>query len=43
MHGVHFKKKANSLLIWMDMVENGELAFETKYELFKVIDSTNTN
>lgn len=36
MHGVHFQKKDTSLLIWMDMHENGKLAFETKYELFRV-------
>ena len=42
MHGVHFKKKENSLLVWMDMVENGKVKFETKYELFRVIDSVKT-
>lgn len=36
MHGVHFKKNDKSLVIWMDMVEDGEIAFETRYELFKV-------
>lgn len=36
MHGVHFQKKDTSLLIWMDMLENEKLAFETRYELFRV-------
>ena len=36
MHGVHFLKKENSLLVWMDMVENGKVKFETKYELYRV-------
>jgi len=36
MHGVHFQKKDSSLLIWMDMLENEEVAFVTKYELFRV-------
>ena len=42
MHGVHFLKNENSLLVWMDMVENGKVKFETKYELFRVIDSVKT-
>jgi hypothetical protein len=33
MHGVHFRRKADSLLVWMDMTKNGEVAFQTKYEL----------
>jgi hypothetical protein len=33
MHGVHFQKKGDGLLIWMDMLENGEIAFRTSYEL----------
>jgi hypothetical protein len=33
MHGVHFRKKGNKMLIWMDMLENGEIAFKTSYEL----------
>ena len=41
MHGIHFQKKDSSLMIWMDMNENGKLAFETRYELFRV-DSTGT-
>jgi hypothetical protein len=36
MHGVHFQKKGDGLLIWMDMLENGELAFQTSYELVRV-------
>ena len=36
MHGVHFQKKDKSLIIWMDMYENGEVAFETRYELTRV-------
>jgi hypothetical protein len=36
MHGVHFQKKETSLVIWMDMHENGKFAFETRYELFRV-------
>lgn len=35
MHGVHFQKKGDSLLIWMDMLENGEVAFQTTYELVR--------
>lgn len=35
MHGVHFMEKDASLVIWMDMMENGEKAFETRYELFR--------
>lgn len=35
MHGVHFQKKGDSMLIWMDMLENGEVAFETSYELVR--------
>ena len=36
MHGVHFKKKNSSLIIWMDMYKNGSKDFGTKYELFRV-------
>lgn len=35
MHGVHFQKKDDSLVIWMDMHENGELSFKTTYELVR--------
>ncbi len=42
MHGVHFQKNDSSLIIWMDMFENGEVAFETRYELFQ-LDSLNPN
>jgi hypothetical protein len=33
MHGVHFQKKGDAVLIWMDMVKDGEVAFTTSYEL----------
>jgi len=33
MHGVHFKKEGDKMIVWMDMLENGKVAFETKYEL----------
>lgn len=36
MHGVHFQKNDTSLIIWMDMYENGKVDFETKYELFRI-------
>ncbi len=36
MHGVHFQKKDSSLIIWMDMFENGKVAFEIRYELVRV-------
>ncbi|MBT3250810.1 MAG: hypothetical protein HN729_12255 [Candidatus Marinimicrobia bacterium] len=36
MHGVHFQKKDSKLIIWMDMFENGEIAFETRYKLTPV-------
>lgn len=35
MHGVHFQKNNSSLIIWMDMYKNGEIDFETRYELFR--------
>ena len=35
MHGVHFQKNDSSLLVWMDMLENEEVAFVTRYELFR--------
>jgi hypothetical protein len=35
MHGVHFQAKGDSLLVWMDMFENGEVAFQTSYELVR--------
>ena len=40
MHGVHFQKKDDSLVIWMDMHENGKLSFKTTYELVRA-NSTN--
>ncbi len=33
MHGVHFQKNDEKMVIWMDMHENGKWAFETRYEL----------
>lgn len=35
MHGVHFKDNGDSLSIWMDMVKNDEVAFQTSYELVR--------
>ena len=35
MHGVHFKDNGDSLSIWMDMVKNGEVAFQASYELVR--------
>lgn len=35
MHGVHFRKEKDRLVIWMDMFENGEVAFETSYTLVR--------
>ncbi|MFT5422279.1 MAG: hypothetical protein ACI89L_000036 [Phycisphaerales bacterium] len=35
MHGVHFKKQGDSVRIWMDMVKDGEIAFETSYTLVR--------
>ena len=35
MHGVHFKTQGESMLVWMDMMENGEVAFKTSYELVR--------
>ncbi len=37
MHGVHFKKKGENMMIWMDMFENDSLAFETRYELERIV------
>lgn len=28
--------KDSSLIIWMDMFENGEIAFKTRYELVRI-------
>jgi hypothetical protein len=33
MHGVHFKKNDDKVVIWMDMFKGDSLAFETRYEL----------
>lgn len=43
MHGVHFKKKDDKVVVWMDMFQGDSLAFETRYELFKanIIDTDN--
>jgi len=35
MHGVHFRKEDNKVVIWMDMMEKGKISFETKYTLEK--------
>jgi hypothetical protein len=35
MHGVHFEKRGDNILIWMDMFENGEVAFRTSYRLVR--------
>lgn len=35
MHGVHFKKTGEGLKVWMDMYENGKVAFQTTYTLFR--------
>jgi hypothetical protein len=36
MHGVHFKRTGESVVIWMDMLENGDVAFQTTYTLRRV-------
>jgi len=36
MHGVYFQKKGDKMIIWMDMMEHGKIAFETKYELVRI-------
>jgi hypothetical protein len=33
MHGVHFKRAGESMVIWMDMLKDGEIAFGTRYTL----------
>lgn len=33
MHGVHFKREGETMIVWMDMMENGKIAFETRYVL----------
>ena len=35
MHGVHFKKTGNTMVIWMDMHKDGEVTFETRYTLVR--------
>jgi hypothetical protein len=35
MHGVHFMKKDDKVVIWMDMMEKDKVTFETKYTLEK--------
>ena len=35
MHGVHFQKKGHSIVVWMDMFENGKVAFQTSYTLVR--------
>ena len=39
MHGVHFQRSDKGLVIWMDMMKDGEIAFETRYHLQRA-DST---
>lgn len=36
IHGVHFKKSGDNMVIWMDMMEKGKVAFETRYELVRI-------
>ncbi len=36
MHAVHFQKKGDSIRVWMDMFENGKVAFQTSYTLVRV-------
>ena len=43
MHGVHFQKKDDSLLIWMDMLEDGKIAFKTTYELVRATSGNTHN
>lgn len=38
MHGVHFKKTAEGVVIWMDMHRDGDFAFETRYSLVRAAD-----
>jgi hypothetical protein len=38
MHGVHFLKQSDTLVIWMDMYENNKKAFETRYKMVKSIN-----
>jgi hypothetical protein len=40
MHGVHFEKDGERLSIWMDMLENGEVAFQTSYDLVRAISGS---
>ena len=35
MRGVHFMVNSDSLRAWMDMLENGEVAFQTSYVLVR--------
>ena len=35
MHGVHFRRDGERLRVWMDMVKDGEVAFETSYSLVR--------
>jgi hypothetical protein len=35
MHGVHFQRRGDSLLIWMDMFENDEAAYHAAFELVR--------
>jgi hypothetical protein len=35
MHGVHFQRRGDSLFIWMDMFENGQVAYRPSFELVR--------
>ncbi|MFT7487167.1 MAG: hypothetical protein ACI9F9_003026 [Candidatus Paceibacteria bacterium] len=35
MHGVHFQMTGERLRVWMDMFKDGELEFETSYQLLR--------
>lgn len=36
MHGVHFQKRGDSLSIWMDMFEKGDVAYTASFTLVRV-------
>ena len=36
MHGYHLMKTDSGLKVWMDMYQDGEIAFQSRYELFRV-------
>ncbi|MCH9033446.1 MAG: hypothetical protein IID42_02950 [Planctomycetes bacterium] len=35
MHGVHFQKKDDGVLVWMDMFQNDTVTFQTSYMLVR--------